>query len=117
MNTNNFNPFEGIMAEMNALKGNYETGMRELQQRLNMARQAANSMFQNPMNPNMQQQPAAAPAPTEVPQQVQHLTVLGEIKSGIEKTNELLNQFLTGVPLDKKEVEPLKQENNESGKK
>ena len=80
MNTNFQNPFDGIMGEMNALKANYERGMGELQQRLNMARQAASQMFQAPMNYQQQpaQQPVAQPPATpaqEAPPQIQHLTV------------------------------------------
>lgn len=118
---NNFqNPFEGILSQMNQAKMAYDNTMSQLQGQLHQARQALNSYqpaVAQQSQPLQVTQPQQDQAQSEIPTGVQQITVLGEIKTAIEKTNELLNNFINGTPIKTaSEKQTSKKEKDETPK-
>lgn len=121
MNPNN--PFEQIMASMNAAKNNYDQTMGQLNNQLNSMRNMFNPQVQNPYGqpvmPPIPAVPTPAPAANPVtategiPPHVQILGSLSEIKELLQK--------MVDVPKEaesiKKEVKPVIPKENGSDKK
>ena len=109
------NPFEGIVTQMNNAKANYDQTMAGLQNQLRAIQQNMYNMQQSMYQPSgPYQQPAPAPsAPAQQPSPFeQEMALLCEIKNGIVKNNELMQQFFTGVPCECKEKNEKKDESD-----
>jgi len=112
---NTQNPFSVIQEQMNQARQAYDQTMGSLQSQLQTIRQQAASLYPNPYSPMQQyaqnmgqpiQQPIEQGKTQEIlehPQYTKQMEVLSGIKEQIEKTNELLYQFINGVPICKSE--------------
>ena len=115
MNTTYGSPFDGIVKQMHDAKFAYENTMNGLQNQLKTIQQNLYQTQQSMYQPQNYQQPM--PTPTEQNEQGQssfdkEMAILSEIKNGILRNNELLEQFFKEVKTDKNE----KKDENDKGK-
>jgi len=118
MNPNFNNPFESIVSQMNSAKSTYDQTMAGLQNQLKAIQQNMMQMQQNMYQPQMYQSPQPQPQMPNQPQEMQQpspfereMALLCEIKNGILKNNELLEQFFKGVPFESKEKDKKDESN------